>query len=145
MRQEYQDFGRGHFTYIPLNPVNNLGVDFLGNWDSLATAEYQEFYKRCRGYMLVGWGHSRLDDSQAKGISEKYFNSRLGGFDLDQNTSLDYLESRLSQTTPGSSFVYPELNDGDGNYSGYGSTTPGGASNIDPAFFGATFVKITGS
>lgn len=145
MRQEYKDYGAGHFTYIPLNPVNNIGVDFEGGWASLTDGEYAEYYKRCRGYMLIGWGNSRLDDTQAKGVSEKYYVQRLGGFDFDSSTTLDNMEYELSRTASGSSFVYPELNDGEGNYSGYGAGLPGGGFNIDPAFYGAVYFKITGS
>ena len=145
MRAEYKDYGAGHFTYIPLNPINNIGVDFEGSWGSLTDGEYREYYKRCRGYMLIGWGNSRLDDTQAKGVSEKYYVQRLGGFDFDSSTTLDRMEYELSQTVSGSSFVYPELNDGEGNYSGYGAGMPGGGSNIDPAFYGAVYFKITGS
>ncbi len=145
MRANYKDYGAGHFTYIPLNPVNNIGVDFEGSWSTLTDGEYQEYYKRCRGYMLIGWGNSRLDDTQAKGISEKYYVQRLGGFDFDSSTTLDSMEYQLSQTTSGTSFVYPEMNDGEGNYSGYGAGLPGGGENIDPAFYGAVYFKITGS
>lgn len=145
MRQEYKDYGAGHFTYIPLNPVNNIGVDFESNWTSLTDGEYEEYYKRCRGYMLIGWGNSRLDDTQAKGVSEKYYVQRLGGFDFDSSGTLDQMEYELSRTTSGTSFVYPELNDGEGNYSGYGAGLPGGGSNIDAAFYGAVYFKITGS
>jgi type II secretory pathway pseudopilin PulG len=145
MRAEYKDYGAGHFTYIPLNPVNNLGVDFEGNWGALSDSEYQEYYKRCRGYMLIGWGNSRLDDTQAKGVSEKYYVQRLDGFDFDNSGMLDRMEYELSQTSTGTSFVYPELNDGEGNYSGYGAVLPGGGPNIDAAFYGAVYFKISGS
>ena len=71
LREGYDDLMRGHFSYIPLNPVNLTGQDFVANWNSMTPAQLSEYYKRCRGYILVGWGHNRIDDTQAKGISQK--------------------------------------------------------------------------
>jgi len=146
MRQSYEDFGRGFFTYIPLNPVNNTGYDYVGDWTSnaLSIAQLSDYYKRCRGYMLIGWGHSRLDDAQAKGLSEKYWNTRLGAFDFDNSSTADALERVLSNTNAGG-LLSPEMVDSDGGVGSFGGTLPGGAPDIDPAFFGAAFVKITGS
>jgi prepilin-type N-terminal cleavage/methylation domain-containing protein len=147
MRQSYDDFGRGFFSYIPLNPVNNTGYDYLGGWaggGGLSIAQLSDYYKRCRGYMLIGWGHSRLDDTQAAGISEKYWNTRLGAFDFDNSGTADQLERDLSDATS-AGLIYPEMVDSDGSVGKFGGTLPGGAPDIDPAFYGAAFVKITGS
>lgn len=148
MRQSYSDYARGHFSYIPLNPVNNSGFDYVGQWGSLTDAQLSEYYKRCRGYMLVGWGSSRMDDTYAAGVSEKFWSSSLNGgsgaFDFDKSLSADQLELVLSDTSA-SGIVRPEMVDSDGAIGRFGGTLPGGGPDIDPAFFGAVFFKITGS
>ena len=146
MRKNYLDFARGHFTYIPLSPVNNTGYDYVGEWDTgvLTDAQLSDYFKRCRGYILIGWGHSRLEDEQAKGVSEKYWNTTVGAFDFDNSLSADELEVVLSDTG-NSGLVYPEMLDSADSVGAYGGTLPGGGPDIDQAFFGATFFKITGS
>lgn len=146
MRRSYEDYGRGFFTYIPLNPVNNTGFDYVGEWTTgnLTPAQLSDYYKRCRGYILVGWGHSRLDDAQSKGLSVKYWNTRLNAFDFDSSSTSDQLELELSNTS-GGGLVSPEMVDNDGAIGAYGGALPGGAPDIDPSFFGAVFFKITGS
>jgi len=144
VRHHYDDLMRGHFSYIPLNPVNLAGTDFINNWGSLPPAQQAEYYKRCRGYMLVGWGHNRLDDTQAKGLSEKFWSPSLGGFDFDKNLSMDGIEQVFSQ--PNDQLITPVIKDTtSGNAGAYGGTLMSGAKNIDPAFYGATFIFITGS
>nr|MDQ3023000.1 type II secretion system GspH family protein [bacterium] len=88
-RVEYDSLQRGHFSYIPLNPVNLAGADFVAEWNTLPPIELAEYYKRCRGYMLVGWGHSRIDDTQAKGISSKFWSTSAPGFDFDKSLDVD--------------------------------------------------------
>jgi prepilin-type N-terminal cleavage/methylation domain-containing protein len=151
MREQYMDFGRGHFSYIPLNPVNNTGTDFVGQWTSLNGIQLSEYYKRCRGYILVGWGNNRLDDSMAKGLSEKYWNTTVdndytstqGAFDFDNSLTADQLEEYLS--VPGDLWLRDEMRDSAGSYGAFGQGLPGGGVDIDQAFYGAAFFKITGS
>jgi len=150
MRQSYVDYGRGHFTYIPLNPVNNTGIDYVGRWDdnSLSDAERSDYYKRCRGYILVGWGASRMDDTLAKGLSMQYWDPSLdggnGAYDFDLTLSDDQMERVLSNTTA-SGILQSEMTDSDGSFGSFGQVLPNGAPSIDEAFFGAVFLKITGS
>ena len=155
MRQVYPDFGRGHFTYIPLNPVNNTGYDYVGEWTSgnLSDAQLSGYYKRCRGYILAGWGHSRLEDTHAKGISEKYWINDLiapgtGGFDFDRSLSADPLEQILSDASA-AGLVWDEMVDSAGSAGAFGGPTfgPGGTTipNIDSSFYGAVFFKAAGS
>jgi prepilin-type N-terminal cleavage/methylation domain-containing protein len=144
MRRSYTDFGRGFFSYIPLNPMNNSGTDFVGNWSSLTNAQRADYYKRCRGYILAGWGGSRMDDSQAKGISIKYWSTSLNGFDFDHSLMLDQVE-RVLGNTAATGILRSEQQDSAGSVGKFGETLPGGAPNIDVALYGATFVKITGS
>jgi prepilin-type N-terminal cleavage/methylation domain-containing protein len=141
MRVVYSDFGRGHFTYIPLNPVNNAGIDYQGQWSALSDVQRAEFYKRCRGYMLIGWGASRADDGEAKGMSEKYWRSDLNGFDFDSDGKVDLLESYITT----SAFLTPEMTDSAGSAGSFGAATIGAGKNLDPLFSGATFIKIAGS
>lgn len=142
-RKTYKDRARGHFSYIPLNPANNTGFDYVGLWTDAALNDAQRsgYYKHCRGYILVGWGYSRLSDTQAKGISEKYWNSSIGAFDFDSSLLVDPLEQQLSIGT----LVEPELRDSANSSGAYGGTLLGGGPDIDPAFFGAAYLKITGS
>ena len=147
MRKGYAEYGRGHFHYIPLNPVNNTGYDYEGEWatGNLSGAELSDYYKKCRGYMLVGWGHSRLIDGDAKGISEKYWNSSLNGgagaFDFDGNMQADNLELAITD----GSFIELEMRDSNNDSSPFGGATLSGAPDIDSAFFGAVFFKVSGS
>jgi hypothetical protein len=143
MRKSFMDFGRGHFSYIPLNPRNNTGYDYPSIWTDGNYTDFQRsgYYKSCRGYILIGWGHNRLDDSQAKGISEKYWNSTAGGFDYDNSMMIDPLEAELSAGT----LVEPELRDSSNSSGAFGGTLLSGGPDIDQAFYGATFVKISGS
>jgi prepilin-type N-terminal cleavage/methylation domain-containing protein len=142
-RVEYDDLMRGHFSYIPLNPVNLAGEDFIANWTTLPPAELAEYYKRCRGYMLVGWGHNRIDDTQAKGLSEKFWSPATGGFDFDKSLDVDGIEAIFSQ--PNDQLITPEMRDSGNSAGAYGQNLMSGAKNIDPAFFGSSFIYITGS
>jgi prepilin-type N-terminal cleavage/methylation domain-containing protein len=146
MRSKYLDVGRGHFSYIPLNPVNNTGFDFLTEWTSgnLSDSQLSEYYRGCRGYMLVGWGHDRMDDTNAKGISMKYWDNGLTGFDLDKNLALDQLE-RIFSIPPAGGIIASEMQDSNGSAGAFGGALPNGAFDIDSAFFGATFLTISGS
>ena len=146
MRQDYLDVGRGHFSYIPLNPTNTTGFDYVGEWTSgnLSDAQLSDYYKGCRGYMLVGWGHERMDDSNAKGISTKYWDNGLTGFDFDKNLSLDSLELVLSDTS-GGGVLGSEMQDSNASVGAFGGALPGGALDIDQAFYGATFFTVSGS
>lgn len=149
MRKAYPDFGRGHFSYIPLNPADNTGYDYAGLWTNTSASngepynDYQRssFYKRCRGYILIGWGNNRLDDTQAKGVSEKYWNTTLGGFDFDNSMTIDPLEAVISA----GNLMEPELRDSDNSSGAFGGILPSGGPDIDQAFYGATFFKISGS
>jgi prepilin-type N-terminal cleavage/methylation domain-containing protein len=143
LRHEYDTLMRGHFSYIPLNPANLTGADFVADWNTLPPAQLAEYYRRCRGYMLVGWGHNRIDDTQAKGISEKYWSSSAGGFDFDKSLDCDGIEKIFSQASD--PLITPEMQDSSGSAGAYGGTLMSGAKNIDPAFYGATFIYISGS
>ncbi|MCC7477457.1 type II secretion system protein [bacterium] len=146
MRTEYLDVGRGHFSYIPLNPTNTTGFDYVGEWNTgnLSDAQLSEYYKGCKGYILVGWGHERMDDSQAKGVSTRFWDNGLGGFDFDKNLSLDSLEQVLSNTG-GGGLLSIEQQDSTGAVGAFGGPLPGGAVDIDQAFYGATFFTVSGS
>lgn len=141
MRSNYTDFGAGHFSYIPLNPVNNAGIDFQGQWAGLTDLQRSEFYKRCRGYMLIGWGASRQDDSQAKGMSEKFWRTDLTAFDFDADGKADLLEQYIYDGI----FLTPEMQDKTGSAGAFGAATLGAGKDIDQLFYGATFIKISGS
>jgi prepilin-type N-terminal cleavage/methylation domain-containing protein len=145
MRITYTDFGRGMFSYIPFNPNNIVPVDFTTSLDLPAGSEY---YKRCRSYMLVGWGSSRLEDGQAKGLSMKYWfvdsASGDGWFDFDHNMRRDLLETWLRDPAP-TSLVGREMVDSDNSVGAFGGALPNGGTDMDPAFFGATYLYITGS
>jgi prepilin-type N-terminal cleavage/methylation domain-containing protein len=144
VRHHYDDRMRGHFSYIPLNPANLTGANFIADWNTLPPAELAEYYRRCRGYMLVGWGHNRIDDTQAKGISEKFWSTSSGGFDFDKSLDVDGIEQIFSQAND--PMITPLIRDTDtGSAGAYGGTLMSGAKNIDPAFFGATFIYISGS
>jgi prepilin-type N-terminal cleavage/methylation domain-containing protein len=146
MRVAYDDVGRGHFTYVPLKPQYEAGgLDFEASWSGLSDAQASRYYNNCcMGYMLVGWGHSRLTDSQAKGISEKYWNNTLGWFDFDASGNTDELEQVLSDAT-NTGILYRETLDSNGSVGALGGGTPSGAPDIDPAFFGAVFFLIGSS
>lgn len=146
MRVLYDDLGRGHFTYVPLKPVHvNGGLDFAGNWAALSDAQASGYYNDvCKGYLLAGWGHSRLEDSSAKGVSEKYWNSSLGYFDFDNSLNIDPLEQVLSDAS-NSGILYAEVLDSNSQAGSFGGGTPSGAPDIDPAFFGAVFFHIGSS
>lgn len=143
LRAAYDDLMRGHFSYIPLNPVNLTGMDFVANWNSMTPVQQSEYYKRCRGYMLVGWGHNRIDDTLGKGMSQKFWSGSLSGFDFDKSLDLDGLEAEISKIPD--QLIDPEMADSSGDKGAYGQTGLNGEKNIDPAFNGATFLYITGS
>jgi len=153
MRINYVDYGRGHFSYIPLNPVNNTGFDYVGEWDtgSLSDAELSGYYDRCRGYMLVGWGYTRQNDTLAKGLSIKFWDPQIdidndgnadGAFDFDRNLTADQIEAYMSDPN---GFLRHEQQDSNGDVGAFGQTLQSGGPDIDQAFFGAVFLKITGS
>lgn len=149
MRKDYMDRARGHFSYIPLNPADTTGYNYEGLWTNTSAGNGEPFndfqrssyYSRCRGYILIGWGHSRLDDSLAKGVSDKYWNASLGGFDFDNSMTIDKLEAIISQ----GNLMEPELRDSSNSSGAFGGTLLGGEPDIDEAFYGATFFKISGS
>lgn len=156
MRRAYTDVGRGMFSYIPLNPDN---TGYFENWGHMENGSVQiddldldngvgGFYKKCRSYMLVGWGSNRLDDSLAKGLSMKYWYTdsanNVSWYDFDHNMRLDLLEYWISDTSA-SGMILQEMLDRNDSEGAFGGTLPGGSLNIDPAFYGATFLYVTGS
>lgn len=152
MRANYVDWGRGHFTYIPLNPRNNTGFDFVAQWTTGNLSDFQlsDYYKHCRGYMLIGWGNSRINDSLAKGISMKYWDATIdldgdgtadGAFDFDHSLTGDWLEEVLGNVTAGG-ILYGEVQDSAGSVGAFGQVLPNGAASIDEAFFGAVYFNI---
>lgn len=146
MRVLYDDAGRGHFTYIPLKPVHTSGgLDFAANWGSITDAQASAYYNNvCHGYILVGWGHSRMEDSTAKGLSEKYWNNSLGYFDFDASQNIDPMEQVLSDASA-SGIMYSEVQDSNNSVGSFGGVTPSNAPDIDPAFFGAVFFQVNSS
>jgi len=134
MRIEYERFGRGNFTYIPVNPVNPQGIDYEGMWGALGSRERANYYKYVRSFVLVGWGATRADDSLATGLSQRYWSSSLGGFDLDQSLTLDRVESSLV------SLIRPHMVDSSGGTGAFGVPNIYGTPDIDPGFFGATII-----
>jgi len=138
MRIDYLHHGRGHFTYIPLDPVNPQGIDYLSDWSSLTDSQKASFYKYVRSFILVGWGASRADDSLAKGLSAKYWSSTLNGYDFDYSLYLDPIESSII------SLIRPHMVDSNGSTGTFGVVDVTGAPNIDSAFYGATIIITAG-
>lgn len=137
MRIEYTKYGRGHFTYIPLNPVNSQGIDFEGDWDDLSNEQRSEYYKYVRSYMLVGWGNSRANDQSSKGLSAKWWvdtADRGPGFDIDRDMRIDDIESNLI------SLIRPHMADSAGSYGNFGQVDITGHPNIDSGFNGAAII-----
>lgn len=134
MRIDYERFGRGNFTYIPVNPVNPQGIDYEGQWAGLGSAQQQNYYKYVRSFVLVGWGASRVDDSLATGLAQRYWSSSLSGFDLDQSLTLDRVESSLI------SLIRPQMVDSGGSTGAFGQPNFYGTPDLDPGFFGATVI-----
>jgi len=134
MRIDYEHHGRGNFTYIPLNPFNPRGIDFVDDWDSLSDSDRAEFYKYVRGFILIGWGATRADDSLAKGLSAKYWNANLNGYDLDNSLFLDPVESSIIN------LIRPHMQDSSGSFGTFGLPDINGIPNIDSGFYGATII-----
>lgn len=139
VRQAYVKCARGHFTYIPLNPVNTQGYDFVGLWTDLTLDQQAQYYKYVRSFVLIGWGASRMDDSQAKGLSNKWWDASLGGFDLDQSMTIDPIESGMVN------LIRPHMLDSGGSYGGFGDVDITGHANIDSGFYGATIILSSGN
>jgi len=140
MKINWEDKARGHFTYIPLGPVNNQGWDFGNNWAGLNDAARSHYYKYCRNYILVGWGASRRDTSQSAAFSSEYFNSNLNGFDIDKDLTIDIFENNLVST------CRPEQADSAGviptNFGATVGTAPQQFVDINDAFAGATIMVL---
>jgi prepilin-type N-terminal cleavage/methylation domain-containing protein len=150
MKTLYDEYGRGNFTYVPLNPVINppliavpSGTTIsVSGWDTLSNQQRAEFYKYCRSYWLIGWGHTRLDDTFSKGISHQYWNASVtnpymggtGGFDLDRSLSIDFIEGNLA------GILAPEQVDASGNSGQFGTVDVTGVPDIDRAFDGAVMI-----
>jgi prepilin-type N-terminal cleavage/methylation domain-containing protein len=126
MRQEYSDLARGHFTYVPLNPVNLTGIDFAGQWNALQPAQLSDFYR------------------EAKGLSEKFYSTSAMGFDFDKSLDVDPMERVLTDVTNGG-ILYREQTDSAGAVGDFGATGLFGGPSIDSAFKGATIMIISGS
>ncbi len=134
MRIDYQQYARGHFTYIPLNPVNTQGYDFVNNWGNLTNDQRAEYYKYVRSFLLVGWGASRSNRELATGLSNRWWDGSLNGFDIDHSMTLDPLESTLP------TIIAPHMVDSSGGDGGFGDVDITGHPNIDSGFYGATVV-----
>ncbi len=158
MRTRYQDYGRGYFTYIPLSPVLNPPFVFnrtpttlqVANWNLLTDNQKLQFYKFVRGYVLIGWGHSRKIDTVAKGISqlspEGVFNTNAknlyggapGGPDFDNSLSIDLIENNIG------TIIQRQLYDSGGSLpQGFGQPDPllgPNVLNLDPGFYGAVIM-----
>ncbi|MCD6282282.1 type II secretion system protein [bacterium] len=134
MRIDYQRFARGHFTYIPLNPVNTQGYDFVNDWASLNDMQRSEYYKYARSFLLIGWGATRNNREQGTGLSSRWWDSDLRGFDIDASMTLDPIETAL----PG--IIWPHMIDSEGGDGGFGQVDITGHPNIDSGFFGATVI-----
>jgi len=139
MRIEYQRFGRGHFTYVPLDPVNTQGTDFANVWDDLSDIQRSEYYKYARSFLLVGWGATRANDSMAVGLSSKWWDSSESAFDIDANMRIDPIEANLVN------LIRPHMIDSEGNDAGFGQVDVTGHPNIDKGFFGAAIVVSSGN
>ncbi len=139
VRQAYVQYARGHFTYIPLNPVNTQGYDFENMWADLTLEQRAKYYEHVRSFLLIGWGSSRMDDTQAKGLSNKWWDSAEGGFDLDQSMTIDPIESRIV------GLIRPHMLDSSGGYGGFGEVDITGHANIDSGFYGATIILSSGN
>jgi prepilin-type N-terminal cleavage/methylation domain-containing protein len=133
MRIEYDKYGRGHFTYIPLNPVNSQGIDFT-NWDNLTLNQRAEYYKFVRSYVIVGWGYTRGNDTLAKGLSVKWWDSAENGFDMDGSMTIDPIESNII------GIIRPHMQDSAGSFGTFGQVDITGHANIDAGFDGAVII-----
>ncbi|OGK12080.1 MAG: hypothetical protein A2Y63_01135 [Candidatus Riflebacteria bacterium RBG_13_59_9] len=134
MRIEYKKYAHGHFTYIPLNPVNTQGYDFVGDWDNLNDQQRSEYYKYVRSFILIGWGASRSNDDQAVGLSNKWWDSDESAFDLDGSLTIDPIESTIID------LIDPHMYDSGDNNAGFGQIDITGHPNIDKGFYGAAVI-----
>ncbi len=150
MRADYEHHGRGHFTYIPINPVHPMGIDYINDWDTLNNisdpAEQNrlksQFYRNVRAFILIGWGATRADDSVAKGFSVKYYNRDIGGFDFDNSLDIDPVESSIQNLIR---FHMDETGQiGGPNVGAYGAPDVDGIPIIDSGLYGAAIIISSG-
>jgi prepilin-type N-terminal cleavage/methylation domain-containing protein len=133
MRIEYEKYARGHFTYIPLNPVNSQGIDFA-DWTNITQTQRSEYYKYVRSYVLVGWGNTRANDSLSKGLSVKWWDSAESGFDMDGSMTIDPIEANIIN------IIRPHMQDSAGSFGTFGQVDITGHANIDSGFNGAVMI-----
>lgn len=136
MKTLYDSTGRGHFSYIPLGPVNNQGLDFSqSSWSNMSDSQRAQMYKYTRGYVLIGWGASRIDTSVSKGFSANFYDPTLAGFDINKDLKIDAFEANLA------TFLRPEQMDSSGNFpTNFGVLVAGNVVDIDDAFAGAVII-----
>ncbi len=136
MKTLYDSKGRGHFSYLPLGPVNNQGLDFSqSNWSNLSDSQRAQMYKYSRSYLLIGWGASRMDTSVSKGFSANFYDPSLGGFDINKDLKIDAFEANLA------TFLRPEQIDSSGNApTNFGQLVAGNLVDVDDAFAGAVII-----
>lgn len=143
-RSIYEDYGRGHFTYLPFGAI--YGDVSIVSDPNTPLEDVLKLYHLVRDYWLIGWGVTRKDETLSKGISAKYFNASApkfpafgppGGFDLNRDLEIDIIE----QVIPG--VGRPEMYEVKPNV-----RPPSGAffnSNyIDHIFDGATIILRSG-
>ena len=127
MKISWEDAARGNFSYIPLGPMPGTGTDY---------------YRKCRSYLLIGWGASRIDVTKSKGFSARTYDGALAGFDIDQNSKLDEFEANIIGLSR------PEQEDSSGNIpTNFGvlvGSAPQQFVDIDDALAGATIIRAGG-
>lgn len=176
MKGKYSNYGRGFFTYVPLGPlhsgansVNGMSSGLpitesgttitAGAWDDPSpgpTADdnqvRSQFYSRCTSYMLIGWGSTRLNDSQKGWVGKKYSANAVnpyggpGGFDIDNNGKIDFLEQAMFPVGNTPSIIAEELQDSKGvKDNTFGAPDPLTAVPIyESAVFGANRIVVGG-
>jgi len=101
-----------------------------------------DYYRKCRSYLLIGWGASRIDVTKSKGFSARTYDGALAGFDIDQNSKLDEFEANIIGLSR------PEQEDSSGNIpTNFGvlvGSAPQQFVDIDDALAGATIIRAGG-
>jgi type II secretory pathway pseudopilin PulG len=127
MKINWEDAARGNFSYIPLNPIAGTGTNY---------------YRKCRSYILIGWGASRIDVTKSKGFSANTYDRDLAGFDIDHNSKIDSFETNIV------GLCRPEQEDSNGiiptNFGATVGVPPQQFVDMDDALAGATLIRVGG-
>lgn len=176
MRGQYANYGRGFFTYVPLGPIvgaaNNVnglttGLPITEGGNTITAASWDDpspgpladdnlvrmqFYSRCNSYMLIGWGSNRQNDTMKGWIGKKYSANAVnpyggpGGFDLDNNGKIDFLEQAMFPIGASTSIIAEEMRDSKGVADAtFGAPDPITAvPSYESALYGANRIIVGG-